>query len=140
MMLRLCRLLAALWWGGLSALAFVAVPVIFATVGDKAVAGQIAARIFDAQSYWTLTLGLLLLLVERADPLCRARGLGRVLVFALLAVVVNHWLVSPLIVTARATGGNLALWHGVGSALIALQFAAGTWVNWRLSSRQSLFT
>ena len=139
MMLRICRLLAALWWGGLTVLAFVVVPVIFASVNDKAAAGQLAARIFDVQSYWTLALGVLLLFVERTDPLCRARGLVRVLMLALVATAANHWLVSPLIVNARASGGNLAMWHGIGSALVVLQFACGLWVNWRLSSRQSLF-
>ena len=140
MMLRLCRVLAALWWGGFATLAFVAVPVVFAVSADKVAAGHIAARLFDVQSYWTLGLGIVVLLVERLDPLCRARGFGRVLILSLLAVVVNHWGVAPLIVTARATGGNLALWHSLGSALIVVQFLAGAWINWRLSSRQSLFS
>ena len=39
-------MLAALWWGGLSALAFVAVPMLFATLDGPALAGPVAARLF----------------------------------------------------------------------------------------------
>ena len=36
-------LLSALWWGGLSALSFVAVPMAFAVIGNPAIAGPFAA-------------------------------------------------------------------------------------------------
>ncbi len=138
-MLRLNRLIAALWWGVMAGLAFVAVPVIFAVSPEKALAGSIAARIFDVHAYWTVCVGLLLALLTWQDPLCRTRHVGWAIGLAVLAAILNHWAVAPLIVSARATGGNLPLWHGLGSGLVLVSFLAAGWVNWRLSSRQSVF-
>jgi hypothetical protein len=47
---RLCVGLAALWWGGLSALSFVAVPTLFAQLGAP-VAGPVAAKLFSLQAW-----------------------------------------------------------------------------------------
>jgi len=47
---RLGLFLAALWWGGITALSFVAVPALFAKLGDPAVAGPVAAQLFSYQS------------------------------------------------------------------------------------------
>jgi hypothetical protein len=139
MMLRLCRLLAALWWGGMAGMAFVAVPVIFAAAPDKAVAGGIAARVFDAHAYWVMTAGVLLGLLAQWEPLCRARR-ANVLIWAVVVLAaINHWAVAPMIVSARASGGDLALWHGLGSALVLLCFLLAAAANWRLSARQSVF-
>ena len=140
MMLRLCRMLAALWWGAMAGMAFLAVPVIFMTAPEKSLAGAIAARVFDLHAFWVMGGAVLLLLVARVDALCRARHLEWALLLAAAAAAANHWGIAPLIVSARATGGNLALWHGVGSALVAFCFVMSAWVNWRLSSRQSLFS
>ena len=43
---RLSILLAALWWGGITGLSFVAVPTLFAKLGSPAVAGPVAAQLF----------------------------------------------------------------------------------------------
>ena len=60
-------LLAALWWGGLSALSFVAVPLAFAHFGNPALAGPYAARLFQIQSWASLFAALGLLLWARAQ-------------------------------------------------------------------------
>ena len=59
---RLPVLVAALWWGGISALSFVAVPTLFASLGSPALAGPVAARLFSLQCWAGLLLGLVLLL------------------------------------------------------------------------------
>ena len=43
-------LLATLWWGGMTALAMVAVPLAFAHFGNPAVAGPYAARLFQVMA------------------------------------------------------------------------------------------
>ncbi|MEN9844496.1 MAG: hypothetical protein RLZZ612_2325, partial [Pseudomonadota bacterium] len=43
---RAMLMLAALWWGGISGIAFVAVPALFAQLGSPAVAGPVAAWLF----------------------------------------------------------------------------------------------
>ena len=62
-MQRLAVLIAALWWGGISGLSFVAVPTLFARLGSPAVAGPVAAQLFSLQCWGGLGLGLVLLLI-----------------------------------------------------------------------------
>jgi len=133
-------MLAALWWGGITALAFVAVPVVFATATELAEAGRIAARIFVAQSFWSVALAALIWVVSLLDALTAGRRIAWALWAVAALALANHYAVSPVIVSARASGADLALWHGIGSALVATQWLIAGWVNWRLSSRQSVFS
>ncbi|MBA4214937.1 MAG: DUF4149 domain-containing protein [Polaromonas sp.] len=132
--------LAALWWGGISALSFLTVPLLFATLGSPAVAGPIAAKIFSLQCWAGLVLGMALLLILR-----RWRGEGASIapaalttigfvLFAMLLALVQEFGVAQNIVTARASGGNLRLWHGVGTVMVFGQWLCAGAVLWRLSS------
>ena len=53
---RLSVILAALWWGGIAGMSLVAVPTIFAALGNPAVAGPVAARIFSLQCWAGMAL------------------------------------------------------------------------------------
>lgn len=140
---RLSVLLAALWWGGITALSFLAVPLLFATLGSPAAAGPIAARIFSLQCWAGLVIGLALLLLLR-----RWRGAGVAIapealttmgfvLFAMLLALMQEFAVAQNIVTARATGGNLRLWHGVGTVMVLGQWLCAAAVLWRLSGARS---
>jgi hypothetical protein len=52
---------------------------------------------------------------------------------AMLAALLQEFAVAERIVSARSTGGDLRLWHGLGSALVFLQWLCGAWVFKRLS-------
>lgn len=140
---RLSVFIAALWWGGLSALSFLAVPLLFATLGSPAVAGPVAAKIFSLQCWAGLVLGLALLLILR-----RWRGEGASIspvaittigfvLFAMLLALVQEFGVAQNIVTARASGGNLRLWHAVGSVMVLGQWLCAGAVLWRLSAERN---
>lgn len=136
---RLAILVAALWWGGITALSFLAVPTLFAQLGSPAMAGPVAAKLFSLQCYAGLLLGLALLVVlrrgnERGGPPDGAAmtTLGIVLLGMLLALL-QEFGVAQNIVTARASGGNLRLWHGVGTAMVLGQWLCAGVVLWRLS-------
>lgn len=130
--------LAALWWGGMSAVSFLVVPTLFARMGP-AVAGPVAAHLFSLQSSAVILIGLVLLLWLRQQrrqldaaswgPLMATMG-GVLL--AMLAAVLQEFAVAERIVMARSTGGDLRLWHGLGSALVFLQWLCGAWVFRRL--------
>ena len=137
---RLAVFVAALWWGGISALSFLAVPLLFATLGSPAVAGPVAAKIFSLQCWAGLLLGLVLLLILR-----RWRGEGvsispaalttiGCVLFAMLLALVQEFGVAQNIVTARASGGNLRLWHGVGTVMVLGQWLCAGAVLWRLAT------
>ncbi len=140
---RFAILLAALWWGGIAALSFLAVPTLFASLGGSAVAGPVAARLFSLQAWAGLLLGLALLIVLRSG---RERGTGErasmppeaittlgFVLGAMLLALLQEFGVAHQIVTARASGGNLKLWHGVGSAMVFGQWLCAGVVLWRLS-------
>ncbi len=150
-MQRLAVFLAALWWGGISGISFVAVPTLFARLGGP-VAGPVAAQLFSLQSWAGLGVGMALLLILRRarsvaqlplagqvpDPQ-RFADMQRVLITmgwvlaALLLALVQEFGVAQKIVTARATGGDLRLWHGLGTLMVLGQWMCSGAVLFRLS-------
>jgi hypothetical protein len=140
---RLSILLAALWWGGITALSFLAVPLLFASLGSPAAAGPVAARIFSLQCWAGLVLGLALLLLlrrwrgESAAVAPEALTIMGFVLLAMLLALMQEFGVAQNIVTARATGGNLRLWHGVGTAMVLGQWLCAGAVLWRLAGARS---
>lgn len=138
--LRLSVVVAALWWGGITALSFLAVPVLFASLSSPALAGTVAAKLFSMQCYAGLLLGLLLLVLLRqgrdrdaAPDAATLSTLGFVILAMILALL-QEFGVAQKIVAAHASGGNLRLWHGLGSAMVLGQWLCAGAVLWRLSS------
>ncbi|MGQ3114056.1 MAG: DUF4149 domain-containing protein [Hydrogenophaga sp.] len=137
---RVSIFIAALWWGGITALSFLAVPTLFAQLGNPAVAGPVAAKLFSLQCYAGLLLGLALLVMlrrgnEQGGPPNGATmtTLG-IVVLGMLLALLQEFGVAQNIVTARASGGNLRLWHGVGTAMVLGQWLCAGAVLWRLST------
>ncbi len=148
---RLSLGLAALWWGGLSAVSFVVVPTLFAQLGAP-VAGPVAANLFSLQAWAGLLIGLALLLLlrsarggalqslvdsaadaERMAVMQRVVGTMGLVLAAMILALLQEFGVAQNIITARASGGNLRLWHGVGSAMVLGQWLCAGAVLWRLS-------
>ena len=130
-------MLAALWWGSLTALGFVVVPMLFTHMPSTAAAGQIAAKLFTAQTWLSIACAMLLLIVyNQKDALTqeiRAQAAIKFIVTGLLLAVLVEFGLSPRIVSARADGGNLKLLHGLGSALYFGQWLCAGFALWRLS-------
>lgn len=131
-------LLAALWWGGLTALAFVAVPLAFAHHGNPALAGPYAARLFQILCGSSLCCSLLLMLwlrLRRQQPMLQR--LLPWLLLAALAALLQEYGVAQRILGARASAGDLRLWHGLGTLLVLLQWLAALRTIWGLADRRS---
>lgn len=142
-MQRLALMLSALWWGGMSGLSFLAVPVLFAKLGAP-VAGPVAAQLFSFQSWASILIGAALLLVLKSQRTEGSRpgddrvnfdsavlGSMGIVLLAMLLALVQEFGVAQKIVSARATGGNLRLWHGVGSAMVLGQWLCAGALVWR---------
>jgi hypothetical protein len=144
---RLSILVAGLWWGGITGLSFVAVPTLFVALGSPSLAGPVAARLFSLQCWAGLALGCCLILMLRSqradlsrDGSPQAVAATRALLIAVTLVVVGVLLamlqelgVAQKIVSARATGGSLRLWHSLGSLMVLGQWLCAGSVLWRLS-------
>ena len=130
-------MLAALWWGSLTALGFVVVPMLFTYLPSAAAAGQMAAKLFTAQTWLSIGCTMLMLLIynqkgaETQD--IRAQVAIKFIVTGLLLVMLVEFGLSPRIVSARTDGGNLKLLHGLGSALYFGQWLCSGLTLWRLS-------
>ena len=133
---RLPLLLVALWWGGLTALSFVAVPLAFAHFGSPALAGPYAARLFQLQSWAGLLISLLLMLWLRArQQRDLLQALLPWLLLAALAALLQEFGVAQRILTARAAGDSVVLWHRIGTMLVLLQWACALKLFIRLAAR-----
>jgi hypothetical protein len=106
---------AALWWGSLTAIGFLAVPLLFAHAPSKSMAGYLAARLFTGQAWVSLACAMCLLMWVRR--MSRNELLGWILGGVLLALLIE-FAVAPRIVTRQ----DLALWHSVGTAMYAVQW------------------
>lgn len=137
MMSRLPLWVAALWWGSLSTLGFLVVPMLFAHLPTAALAGAVAAKLFSAQTWVSCVCGLILLMDSRSDralaivPFTQAAIIF--IVSGMLLALLSEFAVAPRIVARE----NLRLWHGVGSAMYLLQWICAGVTLWKLTpSRQ----
>ena len=130
-------MLAALWWGSLTALGFVIIPMLFTHVPSPAAAGQLAAKLFTAQAWLSIACAMFLMLIYNQKEIenqdIRAQAAIKFIVTGLLLVVLVEFGLSPRIVSARADGGNLRMLHGLGSAMYFGQWLCAGFALWRLS-------
>ncbi len=96
-------------------------------------AGQMAARLFTAQTWVALGCGLLLMLMSRSEQRPRmdwAQGALLYVVAGVLLALLVEFAIAPRIV-AR---GNLRLWHSVGTGMYVLQWLCAGVVLWKVTA------
>ncbi len=129
---------AALWWGSLTTIGFLVVPLLFVHLPSPAVAGAMAAKLFSAQTWVSVVCAMLLLLLQirsREDGETSAGPLQAAHLFivgGLLLALLVEFAVAPRIVARE----NLALWHRVGSGMYLLQWICAAITFWRLGRPQ----
>lgn len=128
---------AALWWGSLTALGFVIVPMLFIHLPSPTAAGQIAAKLFTAQSWMGIACTMFLLLMYNPKVAAcqdiRGQSAIKFIVTGLLLTVLVEFGLSPRIISARLDGANLKLLHGLGSAMYFGQWLCAGYALWCLS-------
>lgn len=123
---------AALWWGGASVIGFLVVPMLFANLPTPAMAGNMAGKLFAAQTWLAVGCGLVLLLASKADEggasLAWRDGALAFTIGGMLLALLTEFGVAPHILARD----NLKLWHAVGSAMYFAQWLCAAVVLWRL--------
>ena len=131
---RIAPFAAALWWGSLTAVGFMVVPLLFKFLPTPAMAGHMAARLFTAQTWVSVACGVVLLLVSRSNrPAALAGRAQEALVFivlGLLLALLIEFAGAPRIVARE----NLRLWHGAGSVMYVVQWLCAAAVLWRITA------
>lgn len=131
MLYRLPGYAAALWWASLTVVGFFVVPLLFIHLPSPAMAGNMAAKLFGAQTWVSVGCGLLVLIFSQSKrPSALAGWTSSAIVFVvlgLLLALLQEFAVSPRI----AARENLQLWHRVGTGLFAFQWACAGAVLWQ---------
>ena len=127
---------AALWWGSLTTIGFLVVPLLFMHLPTPALAGGMAAKLFTAQTWMSVACGGILLLIstskQASAPAPRARDAIVFILLGLLLALLVEFAVAPRIVTRT----NLKLWHSVGSVMYLVQWLCAAIVFWRITPKQ----
>ncbi|MDP2441706.1 DUF4149 domain-containing protein [Rhodoferax sp.] len=127
--------LAALWWGSLTTLGVVIVPLLFVHLPSPALAGGMAAKLFTAQTWLGTGCCLLLLLLNRPGQdrvdAGRAQSITVFVMLGVLLALLSEFAVAPRIVSRE----NLRLWHSVGSAMFALQWLCAGVTFWKVTRK-----
>ena len=135
MTLRLPVLVAALWWGSLTTIGFLVVPLLFAHLPSPALAGGMAARLFAAQTWMSVACCMVLLMISRpkgsVTPYPWAQAAIVFIVGGLLLALVSQFGVAPRIVARQ----DLRLWHTLGTVLYLVQWCCALVVLWRTLPR-----
>ena len=128
---RLPALVAALWWGSLTTIGFLVVPMLFAHLPSPTVAGNMAARLFAAQTWVAVACCVVLLLISRPKQAVAlypwAQAAMVFILGGLLLALLTQFGVAPRIVARQ----DLRLWHSVGSVMYALQWCCALAVLWQ---------
>jgi len=127
-------LAAALWWGSLTTIGFLAVPLLFAHLPSPSLAGFMAAKLFAAQTWVTVACCVVLLTLSKPksalslEPWAQA-AIVFILGGLLLALLVQYG-VAPRIVARQ----NLQLWHSAGTVMYAAQWLCALVVLWHTAA------
>ena len=124
---------AAVWWVSLSTLGFFVVPMLFIHLPSPAMAGNMAAKLFTAQTGISTGCGLVLLMLFRSNrplaPVDIAQSATLFILGGVLLALLVEFGVAPHIVARD----NLRLWHGVGTAMYVVQWLCATVIFLKLS-------
>lgn len=128
------RLLLSLWVGGLIAIGYLAVPVLFAQLDDRILAGQLAGRMFTWLSYLGLGCApaLLFITLKRYRASTRAYRLG-LLGLMLVLVLIGEFVLQPMMAELKRSGiapgteaaAEFARLHGVSAIIYLLTSLLG---------------
>jgi uncharacterized membrane protein len=134
---RLAVVVTALWWGSLSTVGFIVVPLLFMHLANPRLAGAVAAQLFSMQSYLSAVCGLVLLVIYKPNkPLALVKSAGAatiLIVTGMLLALLLEFAIAPRIVSVRAAGESLRFWHAVGSLMYAVQWLCVLALLWRLT-------
>ncbi|MBU3582097.1 DUF4149 domain-containing protein [Polynucleobacter sp. AP-Capit-er-40B-B4] len=144
---RIYSLLLGLWVGGLLTIGFLVVPTLFSSLGDRQVAGMVAANLFKSTAYISVLISIVLMVlanyfVRVGKPQYR---IDRLLLLGMLACAIcAAFIIIPWMNSLRDQALYLGLsvresthavlfsrLHGGSTAIYMLQSILGIALVWR---------
>ena len=144
---RIFSLISGIWVGSFITIGFLVVPVLFSSLGDRQVAGMVAASLFKTTAYIGVAISAFLMVM--ANYLVRQDAhsyrplrwvlLGMLACFITAAFIIIPWMNSlrdqalylNLSVRESSYAELFSRLHGVSSALFVLQSVFGLALVWR---------
>ncbi|QWE19812.1 DUF4149 domain-containing protein [Polynucleobacter sp. AP-Kolm-20A-A1] len=144
---RLFSLLSGLWVGSFITIGFLVVPVLFSSLGDRQVAGMVAARLFELTAYTGVVMSVILMVM--ANYLVRenlhSHRITRWILLGMLACTIGAaFIIIPWMNSLRDQALYLGLsvresthaslfgrLHGTSSILFMIQALLGLTLVWR---------
>lgn len=127
------RLLLTLWVGALWAIGYLAVPVLFAELDSRMLAGLLAGHMFSLVAWLGLIVGSVLAIGELVRSRLRPGWRFWVLVLMLVLVAVGQFALQPAMAALKESGlpaasaeaAQFARLHGAASVLYLITSLAG---------------
>jgi MFS family permease len=127
-----------LWVGGMWAVGFVVAPILFSRLGDRALAGMMAGRLFATMAWIGIACAAYLIIYRcvRHRASCLKQGFFWVVLLMLALVLAGQFGVQPVMEALRAQAlprevmesvlrDRFVTWHGVASVLYIVQSVLG---------------
>jgi hypothetical protein len=134
----LAVLMASAWVGSLWAAGYIAAPVLFHALPDKALAGMLAGRLFAVTAYLGMVCGAYLLIYNctRDGKQVLKQSMFWLIAIMLVLTLLAQYGMQPLLAEIREQALPLyvmnspyaerfRLWHGIGSIAYLVQSLAG---------------
>ena len=135
---RLISVLVTFWAGSLWTICAVVAPSLFSVIGDRRLAGQVAAHLFRAEAFIGLIVGVVVFALSALAPTSLSTRRGRVLIAITAALpLLSQAGVGPLLDKARAAGdmARFGMLHGVAGALFLLACVSALLLVWEFNRR-----
>ena len=144
---RIFSLISGLWVGSFIAIGFLVVPILFSSLGDRQVAGMVAANLFKVTAYLGVSVSTILMVISNylvRQNLNRYRLIRWILLGMLACTLGAAFILIPWMNSLRdqalylslsvRESTNAALFnrlHGASSILFMIQAALGLALVWR---------
>jgi hypothetical protein len=135
---KLSFLAITLWVGGLWVIGYLAAPVLFASLGDKTLAGMLAGKMFTWIAYIGMVCGVYLL-IHRLTVFgggALKQGFFWAALAMLLLTTASHYGIQPILESLKAQAlpkevmesmfrDRFARWHGISSIVYLFESLLG---------------
>lgn len=144
----LARIAVTLWVGGLWAIGYITAPVLFTSLADKQLAGNLAGHMFTVMAYVGMACGIYLIIQRLAafgGSALKQVFFWGVLVMLLLTLA-THFGIQPIMENLKERAmpqavmesifrDRFARWHGISSIVYLVQSLLGLILIFKQNSR-----
>lgn len=144
----LARIVVTLWVGGIWAIGYLAAPVLFTSLADKQLAGNLAGHMFTVMAYVSIACALYLIIQRLAAFGGRAfkQAFFWVVLVMLLLTLTTHFGIQPIMESLKERAmpqavmesifrDRFARWHGISSIVYLVQSLLGLILLFKQNSR-----